>query len=177
MAPTIEHHGINTFERIWADGSRVVFRSRCYLLPFWLIVLSRYCNCCEIGLFNVPKYWIQNECNWFSSVPAHKASNNYTFVGKRHYVSLLTEELRLNSPPGNTTYNLTDFSASEVLDNHKCVFTSFGIETSEDGLDLQHIYCIPKMNKNPYKHRFIAGSSKCSTKPLSILLTKVFSHI
>ena len=28
------------------------------------------------------------------------------------------------------------------------------------------------MHKNPYKHRFIAGSSKCSTKPVSILLTK-----
>ena len=33
------------------------------------------------------------------------------------------------------------------------------------------------MHKNPYKHRFIAGSSKCSTKPLSILLTKLFTHI
>ena len=26
-------------------------------------------------------------------------------------------------------------------------------------------------------HRFIAGSSKCSTKPLSILLTKLLTHI
>ena len=33
------------------------------------------------------------------------------------------------------------------------------------------------MHKNPYKHRFIAGSSKCSTKPLSILLTKLLIHI
>ena len=33
------------------------------------------------------------------------------------------------------------------------------------------------MLKNPYKHRFIAGSSKCSTKPLSILLTKLLTHI
>ena len=33
------------------------------------------------------------------------------------------------------------------------------------------------MHKNPYKHRFIAGSSKCSTKPLSILLTKLLTHI
>ena len=36
---------------------------------------------------------------------------------------------------------------------------------------------IPTMHKNPYKHRFIAGSSKCSTKPLSILLTKLLTHI
>ena len=109
----------------------------------------------------------------FVIVPADKASNNYTFVCKRHYVSILSEELGLNSLPGNPTYNLTDLSASEVLDNHKSVLTSFGIETSDDELDLPYIYWIPKMHKNPYKHRFIAGSSKCSTKPLSILLTKL----
>ena len=39
------------------------------------------------------------------------------------------------------------------------------------------IYLIPKMHKNPYKHRLISGSSKCSTKPLSILLTKLLSRI
>ena len=33
------------------------------------------------------------------------------------------------------------------------------------------------MHKNPYKHRFIAGSLRCSTKPLSILLTKLLTHI
>ena len=33
------------------------------------------------------------------------------------------------------------------------------------------------MHKNPYKHRIIAGSSKCSTKPLSIHLTKLLTHI
>ena len=33
------------------------------------------------------------------------------------------------------------------------------------------------MHKNPYKHRFIAGSSKCSSKPLSILLAKLLTHI
>ena len=64
-----------------------------------------------------------------------------------------------------------------MLDNHKSVLTSFGIETSDDELDLPYIYWIPKMHKNPYKHRFIAGSLKCSTKPLSILLTKLLTHI
>ena len=110
-------------------------------------------------------------------VPADKASNNYTFVCKRHYISILSEELGLNSLPGNPSYNRTDFSASEVLDNHKSVLTSFGIETSDDELDLPYIYWISKMHKNPYKHRFIAGSSKCSIKLLSIILTKLLTHI
>ena len=113
----------------------------------------------------------------FVIVSADKASQTYTFVCKRHYVSILTEELGLNSLPGNPTYNLTNFSATEVLDNHKSVLTSFRIETSDDELDLPYIYWIPKMHKNVYNHRFIAGSSKCSTKPLSILLTKLLTHI
>ena len=33
------------------------------------------------------------------------------------------------------------------------------------------------MHKSPYKHRFISGSSKCMTKYLSCLLTKVLSTI
>ena len=44
-------------------------------------------------------------------------------------------------------------------------------------LDLPYIYRILKMHKNPYKHRFIAGSSKCSNKPLSVLLTKLLTNI
>ena len=65
----------------------------------------------------------------------------------------------------------------EVLDNYKSVLTSFGIETSDDELYLPYIYWIRMMHKNSYKHRFIASSSKCSTKPLSILLTKMLTHI
>ena len=56
-----------------------------------------------------------------------------------YYVSILIEELGLNSHPGNPLYNLTDFSASKVLDNHKYVLTSFGIDPNEDELDLPYI--------------------------------------
>ena len=83
----------------------------------------------------------------FVIVPADKASNNYTFVCRKYYVSILIEELGLNSLPGNPTYNLTDFSASEVLNNHKSVLTSFGIHPNKDKLDLPYIYWIPKMHK------------------------------
>ena len=113
----------------------------------------------------------------FVIVPADKASNNYTFVYKRYYVDIPIEELGLNLLPENSTYNLTDFSASEVLDNHESVLTSFGIQTTDEDFDLTYMYRNPKTHKNPYKHRFIAGSSKCSIKPLSILLTKLLTHI
>ena len=81
------------------------------------------------------------------------------------------------SLPGNPTYNLTDFSTSEVLDNHISVFFSFWIQTNNVDLDLPYIYWIPQIKKDPYKHRSISDSSKCSTKPLSILLTKLLTHI
>jgi hypothetical protein len=40
-----------------------------------------------------------------------------------------------------------------------------------------HICWIPKLDKNLYKQRYIAGSSKCSTKPLSLLLTKILPAV
>ena len=64
-----------------------------------------------------------------------------------------------------------------MLDNHKSVLTSFRTRANNEELDLPYIYWVPKMHKNPYKYRFIAGSSRCSTKPLSILLTKLLTHI
>ena len=81
-----------------------------------------------------------------------KASNNYTFVCKKHYVDILIQEIELHSLPGNPTYNLKDFSASKVLDNHKSVLTSFVIQTDNEEFDLPYIYWIPTMYNNPYRH-------------------------
>ena len=55
--------------------------------------------------------------------------------------------------------------------------TSVGLEMSEEDQNLPYLYWTPKLHKSPYKHRFIAGSSKCMTKDLSCLLTKVLSTI
>ena len=50
--------------------------------------------------------------------------------------------------PGNPTCNLTDFSVSEVLDNHKSVLNSFGLDPKDDEFDLP--YLMDSMHKNPY---------------------------
>ena len=55
--------------------------------------------------------------------------------------------------------------------------TSVGLEMSEKDQNLPYLYWTTKLYKSPYKHRFIAGSSKCTTKDLSYLLTKVLSTI
>ena len=59
-------------------------------------------------------------------------------------------------------------------------FTTLGLETSDNQIDMRYIYFISKMYNNPYWHRIIAGSSKCSIERLSILLIKllhVFNNV
>ena len=94
----------------------------------------------------------------------------FVFCFKNDHVRLRPSHDNLQNAAPNSNVLL-------VLDNHKSVLTTFGIQTADEELDLPYIYWIPKMHKNPYTHRFIAGSSKCSTKPLSILLTKLLTHI
>ena len=54
---------------------------------------------------------------------------------------------------------------------------SLSTEVSDDDKRLPYLYWTPKLHKSPVKHHFIAGSSKCTTKELSILLTKILTVI
>ena len=76
----------------------------------------------------------------------------------------------------NKTYQVTYFSKQEILSNHTSVLSSDAISSSSDkDNDIPLLYWIPKLHTNPYKQRFIAGSSTCSTKPLSKLLPIILS--
>ena len=55
--------------------------------------------------------------------------------------------------------------------------TSLNIPSGKESEDLPYLYWIPKLHKTPYKERYIAGSSTCSTKELSIHPTKNLSAI
>ena len=117
----------------------------------------------------------------------HQSASGHALDSVEHHLLRFEESFSLKSLGKGTLwtrgasrycgFSLNVFSASEVLDNHKSVLTSFGVQSNSEELGLPYIYWIPKMHKNPYKHRFIAGSSKCSTKPLSIILTKLLTHI
>ena len=52
-------------------------------------------------------------------------------------------------------------------------YLTYTLKTKDEELDLPSLYWIPKLYKCPYTQRYIAGSSKCSTKPLSKLLTSI----
>ena len=113
----------------------------------------------------------------FVVVPADKASNNIVFICKTHYINCLMEELCMSTMTGKPTYNLTAMSKDEILQNHHLVMLTFGISLPEEDIDLPNLYWIPKLHKNPYKQRYIAGSAKCSTKPLSQILTRILTAV
>ena len=83
----------------------------------------------------------------------------------------------MSTMTGNPTYNLTAMSKDEILQNHRSVMLTFGISLPEEDIDLPKLYWIPKLHKNPYKQRFIAGSAKCSTKPLSLILRRILTAV
>ena len=109
-------------------------------------------------------------------VLADKASNNIVFICKNHCLQCLTTELGINRTTGNPTYSLTSFTKDEILQNHKSVL-SFGINIKENEENLPSLYWIPKLHKTPYRERYIAGSSNCSTKHLSQKLTHILSTV
>jgi hypothetical protein len=103
-------------------------------------------------------------------VSADKAPNNIVIVCKSHYIDGLIKELGIDTLVGNPT----TLTKEEM---HRSVLYSFGISTKDEELDLPTLYWIPKLHKCPFKQPYIAGSAKCSTKPLSKLLTCILSAV
>ena len=77
----------------------------------------------------------------------------------------------------NFTYIPSTDSFDEILKSHCKFIESVGLEMSEEGKNLPYLYWTPKLHKVPFKHRFIAGSSKCATKDLSCLVTEVLTAV
>ena len=110
-------------------------------------------------------------------VPADKAAN-VIIVCKKYYIHTLVKELGINNVNiSNPTYIPIDDSFETIVKSHNQFITSVGLEMSEEDQNLPYLYWTLKLHKSPYKHRFIAGSSKCMRKDLSCLLTKVLSAI
>jgi hypothetical protein len=111
-------------------------------------------------------------------VPADKASNNIVFVCKNYYSECFLHELGFTYTSGKPTYTQTNaLTKDEILQNHLSVLNTSDIPKNQDQFELPYLYWIPKLHKNPYKQRYIVGSSKCSTKPLALILTKLLTTI
>ena len=68
-------------------------------------------------------------------------------------------------------------NSKKFYGRHKTLVDRYSINTLDDDADLPSLYWIPKLHKDPNKHRFKAGSAKCSTKPLSKLLTTILTTV
>ena len=113
-------------------------------------------------------------------VTAEKASNNVIIICKRYYIKTLIKELGLDNcstPTGNSTYTSCQMSSEDIVNTHNTFMKSLGIELSDDDKKLTYLYWTPKLHESPMKHHSIAGSSKCTTKELSSLLTKILTVI
>ena len=113
-------------------------------------------------------------------VPADKAPNNVIIMCQWYYIETLIKELGLDNcstPTGNSTYTSCQMSSEDIVNTHDTFMKSLGIELSDDDKKLPYLYWTPKLHKSLVKHRFIAGSSKCTTKELSSLLTKILTVI
>ena len=95
------------------------------------------------------------------------------------HIETLIKELGINYSLDkiNSTYVPSIDSHDKILKSHSDFVKSVGLKLSEEDQDLLYLYWTPKLHKTPFKHCFIVVSSKCTTKELSCLLTKILITI
>ena len=120
----------------------------------------------------------------FIITTADKAGNNFVLICKKHYIAILCSELGISIPngvhipvaKGNDVYELVLDSEEKIVEKHKVFSKSFGIKVGEEDMCLPVFFSIPKMHKDPYKFRFIAGARHSSIKTLSVLFCQILKH-
>ena len=85
-----------------------------------------------------------------------------------YYINTLKREL-----VDTNAYKLQPSLSERVIaDGHGChTALHFGVKAKENQDKVPTLYWLPKLHKKPYKARFIANSSSCTTTELSKLLT------
>ena len=105
-------------------------------------------------------------------VPADKAANNVIVVCKKHYLEVVIREIL-----GTTTYEPVFRDKADVINEHLHYMRQNHIAIKPELQFLPSFYWLPKLHKQPYGTRFIAASYRCTTKPLSKLLTSCLNTI
>ena len=117
------------------------------------------------------KQGIQEFHRKYVLVQADKAANNV--VCPLHYINTLKQELN-----GTKAYEETSIDEKSVVYSHSNEIPNmFAVDVKERQDSLPTMYWLPKLHKRPYKARFIANSSCCTTTELSKLLTSCLTAI
>ena len=100
-------------------------------------------------------------------VPADTTANNVVVVCRLHYINTLKQELN-----GTKAYEETSIDEKSVVYSHSNeIQNTFAVDVKERKVRLPTMYWLPKLHKRPYKARFIANFSSCTTTELSKLST------
>ena len=113
-------------------------------------------------------------CYYSSTSFATRTFSMVVVVCRLHYINTLKQEL-----DGTRAYLETDTDEVSVVNAHLNdlpVQFSVCVNEGQDKLPTM-MYWLPKLHKRPYKARFIANSSPCTTTELSKLLTSCLTAI
>ena len=112
----------------------------------------------------------------FVMTPIDKASNNVAVICKRYYIEVLLKEIGILGS-GSATYEKATKTKEQIIHDDEEYVARLGYTLSDKEKDLPTMHWIPKMHKNPIKHRFIVASKSCSTKPISKAVSNTFKLI
>ena len=119
------------------------------------------------------KQGIQEFHRKYVLVPADKAANNVVVVCRLHYINTLKQELN-----GTKAYEETSIDEKSVVYSHSNeIPNKFAVDVKERQDRLPTMYWLPKLHKRPYKARFIANPSSCTTTAISKLLASYLTAI
>ena len=111
-------------------------------------------------------------------IPADKAANNIIVVCKRYYLEVICKEQGLwSGATSSDTYIPETMDLKEISRNHISYMKSLGLKKNNLSDKFPSFYWTPKLHKTPHNHRFIASSFDYTTKPVSVLLTRILSAI
>ena len=123
----------------------------------------------KLSIFNIVssfrdlKQGIQEFHRKYVLVPADKAANNVVVVCRLHYINTLKQELNCAK-----AYEETSIDEKYVVYSHSNeIPNKFAVDVKERQDKIPTMYWLPKLHKRPYKARFIANSSSCTTTELS----------
>ena len=105
--------------------------------------------------------------------PFRHFQHNVVVVCRLRYINTLKQEL-----DGTRAYKETDSDEISVVNAHLNELpVKFSVCYNEGQNKLPTMYWLHKLHKRPYKARFIANSSSCTTTELSKLLTSCLTAI